>query len=276
MPTGYPEIRMNESTLLTLTAALGLASCGNAGADAVAAPEDTPTPTAEASSVEVRPIAHATFVLVSDDGVIYNDPVGGAEAFDGQPVADLILLSDIHPDHLDTATLGGLLRDEARTDAETRLVAPAAVVEQLPDGIAARTTTVANGETAAVAGVRLEALPMYNLREEALRFHPKGRGNGYVLDGFGGERIYIAGDTEDIPEMRQLGGIDRAFVPMNLPYTMPVEAAADAVVAFRPAIVHPYHYRGEGGLSDVGAFAKTVDSAGVGVEVAQLEWYPGG
>ena len=250
-----------------------LAACGNTETTRTEATTET-APVAEVSSVEVTPLSHATFVLTSADGVVYNDPVGGAEAFAGQPVADLILVSDIHGDHLDTATLGGLLRDGERTDAETQIVAPAAVVEQLPGYIAARTTTMANGETAEVAGVRIEAVPMYNLREEALQFHVRGRGNGYVLDGFGGERIYIAGDTEDIPEMRGLQDIDRAFVPMNLPYTMPVDAAADAVLAFRPSIVHPYHYRGTEGLSDVGAFAKTVDSAGVGVEVAQLEWYP--
>ena len=267
---------LRPATLLPLVSvAIFAVACGRVDS-ATSTTTGTDGPPAPAtSSVEVRPVSHATFVLTSADGVVYNDPVGGAEAFAGQPVADLILVSDIHGDHLDTATLGALLRDGGRTDAQTQIVAPAAVVEQLPAYIAARTTTMANGETAEVAGIRIEALPMYNLREEALKFHVKGRGNGYVLDGFGGERIYVAGDTEDIPEMRSLEDIDRAFVPMNLPYTMSVDAAADAVVAFRPAIVHPYHYRGTGGLSDVGAFAKTVGDAGVGVAVVQLEWYPG-
>ena len=259
--------------LMMIAAAAVLVACGNTETTGTEATAEA-APVAEASSVEVTPISHATFVLTSADGVIYNDPVGGAEAFAGQPIADIILVSDIHGDHLDTATLGALLRDGERTDAETQIVAPAAVIEQFPPYIVARTRQMANGESAEVAGVRIVALPMYNLREEALKFHIKGRGNGYVLDGFGGERVYIAGDTEDIPEMRALEGIDRAFVPMNLPYTMPVDAAADAVVTFRPTIVHPYHYRGTEGLSDVGAFAKTVGDAGVGVEVVQLEWYP--
>ena len=235
-------------------------------------PEQTSTE-APATSVEVTPLSHATFVLTSADGVVYNDPVGGVEAFAGQPVADLILVSDIHGDHLDTATLGAILRDPAHADAETQVVVPAAVQARLPPALAARVRVMANGESATVAGIGVEALPMYNLREKALEFHVKGRGNGYLLD-FGGERVYIAGDTEDIAEMRSLEDVDRAFVPMNLPYTMPVSAAADAVLAFRPAIVHPYHYRGTEGLSDVGAFAKTVDSAGVAVEVVQLDWYP--
>ena len=264
---------MSKQILSLATAAVAIA-CGSS--DSTSTRDSAPdAAVAVTSSVEVTPISHATFVLTSDDGVVYNDPVGGAEAFADQPVADLILISDIHGDHLDTATLGGLLRDAERTDADTKVVAPAAVIEQLPAYVVARTTKLANGETAEVAGVTIEALPMYNLREEALKFHTKGRGNGYVLDGFGGERVYIAGDTEDVPEMRSLRDIDRAFVPMNLPYTMPVDAAADAVIAFRPAIVHPYHYRGTEGLSDVGAFAKTVGDAGVDVEVVQLEWYPG-
>ena len=260
-------------TLLTICTA-ALVACGNAGTDGASEASAATEPSAKTSTVEVRPISHATFVLTSAEGVVYNDPVGGAEAFAGQPAADLVLVSDIHGDHLDTATLGALFRDETRVKPQARLVVPAAVRERLPTDLAARAEVVANGETAEVNGIGVEAVPMYNLREEALQYHIKGRGNGYVID-FGGERIYIAGDTEDVPEMRGLKDIDRAFVPMNLPYTMPVSAAADAVVAFRPAVVHPYHYRGTDGLSDVAAFAKTVNDAGVGVEVVQLDWYPG-
>ena len=224
------------------------------------------------TSVEVTPISHATFVLTAGDVTVYNDPVGGVAAFSGMPPADVILVSDIHGDHLDTATLAGLLRDSTQTLPNTVLVVPAAVRAQLPPAVAARAQTMANGETAEVNGVTIEALPMYNLRAEALQYHTKGRGNGYVVT-LAGERIYIAGDTEDIPEMRALEDIDRAFLPMNLPYTMPVEAAANATLAFAPKQVYPYHYRGTDGLSDVGAFAKTVTDGG-DTEVVQLEWYP--
>ena len=116
---------------------------------------------------------------------------------------------------------------------------------------------------------------MYNLREEAKQFHTKGRGNGYVLEK-DGMRVYFSGDTEDIPEMRNLENIDKAYVCMNLPYTMTVESAADGVIAFKPKEVYPYHFRGQDGLSDVEKFKGIVDSANVGTEVMLLDWYPNG
>ena len=112
---------------------------------------------------------------------------------------------------------------------------------------------------------------MYNLTEERKNFHTKGRGNGYVVT-LGGKRVYVSGDTEDIPEMRALKDIDAAFVCMNLPYTMDVDHAADAVLAFKPKIVYPYHYRGKEGMSDVEKF-KTLVSKEKAVEVRLLKWY---
>ena len=129
---------------------------------------------------------------------------------------------------------------------------------------------VANGETKTWQGWTIEAIPAYNLKrgpEPGKFFHDKGRGNGYVLT-YGGKRFYFSGDTEGIPEMRALKNIDVAFVCMNLPYTMPPEEAADAVKAFHPKIVIPYHYRG----SDLSVFQKGL--AGTGIEVRLLEWYP--
>ena len=130
-----------------------------------------------------------------------------------------------------------------------------------------------NGQTAVVKDINVEAIPMYNLREEALKFHEKGRGNGYVLT-FGDERVYISGDTEDIPEMRNLKNIDKAFVCMNLPYTMPVESAASAVLDFKPKTVYPYHFRGTEGLSDVEKFKSIVNEGNPDINVELLEWYP--
>jgi L-ascorbate metabolism protein UlaG (beta-lactamase superfamily) len=112
---------------------------------------------------------------------------------------------------------------------------------------------------------------MYNLSPERQGFHAKGRGNGYLLT-LGGARIYISGDTEDIPEMRALKNIDAAFVCMNLPYTMDVEAAADAVLEFKPKVVFPYHYRGKGGMSDLEEFRSLV-AKDPKIEVRLLEWY---
>ena len=115
---------------------------------------------------------------------------------------------------------------------------------------------------------------MYNLPESPTAMHTKGRGNGYVL-GIGGKNIYLSGDTQGIPEMRSLKNIDVAFVCMNLPYTMDVKEAADAVLAFSPKIVYPYHYRGQNGLSDINAFKNLVDAGNKNIEVRLRNWYPG-
>src|SRR6266498_1243587 len=211
--------------------------------------------------VVVHPINHATFVMGWKEKTIYADPVGGDKRFDGLPRPDLILVTDIHGDHLNTETL------EALAGEKTAIVAPAAVAEKLPEKLRKQTTVLANGETKSVAGISVEAVPMYNLTADRLKFHTKGRGNGYVVT-LGGKLIYLSGDTEDIPEMRALKNIDVAFVCMNLPYTMTEEQAASAVREFKPKIVYPYHYRG----SDTGKF-KTLVGSDSGVEVRLRYWY---
>jgi L-ascorbate metabolism protein UlaG (beta-lactamase superfamily) len=133
--------------------------------------------------------------------------------------------------------------------------------------------SINNDEAKTFDSFNIEAIPMYNLREEALKFHPKGRGNGYVFT-FGDDRVYFSGDTEDISEMRALKNIDKAFICMNLPYTMTVESAANAVLEFKPKQVYPYHYRGTDGLSDVEKFKSIVSTANSKIEVIQLDWYP--
>ena len=209
----------------------------------------------------IHPINHATFVMGWKDKVIYVDPVGTGKRFDGLPKPDLILVTDIHGDHLSPETL------EAVADAKTAIVAPSAVAEKLPEKLRKQATVLANGETKSVAGVSIEAVPMYNLTADRLKYHNKGRGNGYVVT-VGAKRVYISGDTEDIPEMRALKNIDVAFICMNLPYTMTEEQAASAVREFKPKIVYPYHYRG----SDVEKFKKLVGEDS-GVEVRLRGWY---
>jgi L-ascorbate metabolism protein UlaG (beta-lactamase superfamily) len=213
----------------------------------------------------IHPIGHATFVMGWKDTVIYVDPVGGAAAFEGLPKPNLILITDIHGDHLNADTVQAV-----RTDT-TAIIAPAAVAEKLPEALRNATTVLANGKRTEAAGVGVEAIPMYNLTKERMRFHTKGRGNGYVV-ALGGKRVYISGDTEDIPEMRKLENIDAAFVCMNLPYTMTVERAADAVLEFKPKIVYPYHFRGQGGFSDVKKFEQLVGKNDM-IQVRQLQWY---
>ena len=211
----------------------------------------------------VVPVQHATFVLKGAGRTIFVDPTGGPDAFKDQGKPDLILVTDIHGDHFDPKTLAAV-----RTP-ESVLIVPAAVAEKMgPEKGSAK--VLANGEKTTVGEVGVEAVPMYNLTAERKNFHTKGRGNGYVLT-IAGKRIYISGDTEDIPEMRALKNIDAAFVCMNLPYTMDVEHAADAVLAFKPKVVYPYHYRGKE-MSDVEKF-KTLVSKDKGIEVRLLPWY---
>ncbi|MBJ7879916.1 MBL fold metallo-hydrolase [Gelidibacter salicanalis] len=218
-------------------------------------------------SIAVIPIEHATMILTHRDVVIYVDPVGGAEAFAEQEKPGYILITDIHGDHLDVKTL------QAMTLDSTILVVPQAVKDKLPELKVKELVVMNNGDTKDFDAYSIEAIPMYNLRKDALKFHEKGRGNGYVLN-LGGQRIYISGDTEDIPEMRQLKNIDMAFVCMNLPYTMTVESAASAVLDFKPKKVYPYHFRGTEGMSDVNQFKTLINKENSDIEVVQLEWYP--
>lgn len=218
------------------------------------------------SDITIDPIEHATAILEWKQKTIYIDPSGPARAFSDKKQADLVLITDIHGDHMNIETLDSLDLSKAE------IIVPQAVAEKLPASYTDQLIIINNGETKEIQGISIEAIPMYNLREEALKFHEKGRGNGYVIT-LGKERIYFSGDTEDIPEMRNLKYIDKAFVCMNLPYTMTVESAADAVLQFKPVQVYPYHYRGTNGLSDVNKFKKLV-TKDPNIEVVQLNWYP--
>jgi L-ascorbate metabolism protein UlaG (beta-lactamase superfamily) len=161
---------------------------------------------------------------------------------------------------------------EALNLTDVTIIAPKAVTDKIPSTVSNNIITLNNNETTKHNAINIEAIPMYNLREEALKFHTKGRGNGYVLD-INDERIYISGDTEDIPEMRNLKNIDKAFVCMNLPYTMTVKSAASAVLDFKPKTVFPYHYRGTDGLSDVNLFKTIVNDSIKSIKVELLKWY---
>jgi L-ascorbate metabolism protein UlaG (beta-lactamase superfamily) len=155
----------------------------------------------------------------------------------------------------------------------TSIIAPQAVADKMTPALLAKTSILTNGAVMNSNGMSIEAIPMYNLREEALDFHTKGRGNGYVIT-IDQKRIYFSGDTEDIEEMRSLKNIDMAFVCMNLPYTMTEASAADAVIAFSPKKVYPYHYRGKPNVSDVARFKNLIKKSTTKIEVIQLDWYP--
>jgi L-ascorbate metabolism protein UlaG (beta-lactamase superfamily) len=248
--------------LFTLVPALGLASCLLLGSAQAAENKITgDTIATQDGDLIIHPVNHATFVLSWKGKTIYVDPVGGGQRFEGLPRPDLILVTDIHGDHLHPETLAAVAGEKAT------LVAPLAAAEKLPENLRKQTTALPNGQTKSLAGITVESVPMYNLTQERLNYHSKGRGNGYVLT-IGGKRLYISGDTEDIPEMRALKNIDVAFVCMNLPYTMTPDQAASAVREFKPKIVYPYHYRG----SDVEKF-KTLVGSDHGVEVRLRDWY---
>ena len=237
--------------LLTLSLAFSCKETKKSGEELDSTPkygENIPdSPPNAMEEVKVIPIEHATTVLEWDGITIYVDPTGGPEAFEGQKKPDLILITDIHGDHFNPETLKGLDTSDAK------IIVPQAVADEMSEEFTAQLEILDNGSSKERYGILVEAIPMYNLREEAKDFHVKGRGNGYVLSK-GGQKVYFSGDTEDIPEMRSLENIDKAFVCMNLPYTMTVESAASAVLDFKPKEVYPYHYRGRPDVSDVAKF----------------------
>ena len=239
---------------------LALALASSALTVASAALDGDKIPTND-GDLTIHPINHATLALEWKGLAIYVDPVGGVGRFAKLPPAGGVLLTDIHGDHLNADTLKAIVQ------TGTKIIAPPAVVGQLPADLQTHAIKLAVGQKTNVAGASIEAMPAYNLTSERTKFHPKDRGVGYLLT-FGGKRIYLSGDTEDIPEMRALKDIAVAFVCMNLPYTMTVEQAAAAVRAFKPQIVYPYHYRG----NDLEQFKKLVGQE-AGVEVRIRDWY---
>jgi len=215
----------------------------------------------------VQPIHHASLILTINGITIYADP-SGADFFKGMKAPDIILITDIHGDHFDMNTINAV-----KKPTTVVVVLPQAVADKFTPADHVELIVLKNGEEKTVSGISIRAIPMYNLPESSTAMHTKGRGNGYVL-GIGGKNIYISGDTQGIPEMRSLKNIDVAFICMNLPYTMDVKEAADAVLAFKPKIVYPYHYRGKDGLSDVNAFKTLVETGDKNIEVRLRNWYP--
>ena len=212
-------------------------------------------------------IDHASAVFTLSGLVFYIDPVGGAAVYQTQPSPDYILITHEHGDHLNIPTLEGVINDK------TKIITTQKVKEMLPAHLQSLTWDLKNGEELFLDnGSKVEAIAAYNLRAEALKYHPKGQGNGYVLsrDEF---KVYFSGDTEDVPEMRNLKDIDIAFVCMNLPWTMPVERAIDGVLAFKPKQVVPYHYRNEQGFSNIEKFKDEVESKNSDIQVKFLKWY---
>jgi L-ascorbate metabolism protein UlaG (beta-lactamase superfamily) len=210
----------------------------------------------------IYPILHGSVIFEWNDLNIYVDPWGDASLYEDQSAPNAILITHAHGDHYSLKTLQSL-----DTDGVT-FVVPQSVAEQMPDQYSNQLQILANGQSMELDGVQIEAVPMYNLPNEGAR-HTKGWGNGYVLT-VDGKRVYISGDTEDIPEMRSLENIDVAFVCMNLPYTMDIYQAASGVLELEPAIMYPYHHRGQ----DIERFKEIVDWEGKDIDVRLKNWYP--
>lgn len=190
-------------------------------------------PTAK-GDLEITFLGHASLMMVFDGKTIHVDPYGDVADYSTLPKADLVLVTHEHFDHLDPKALKAILKKD------TAIVGSKTCTPKLPDGA----LIMANGDARSVLGLAIRAIPAYNIahkRPDGAPFHPKGSGNGYVVT-FGGKQVYIAGDTENTPEMKALPLIDIAFLPMNLPYTMSPDQVADAAKAFRPRILYPYHY----------------------------------
>jgi L-ascorbate metabolism protein UlaG (beta-lactamase superfamily) len=211
--------------------------------------------------VVIHPLNHATFVMSWQDKMIYVDPVGTTN-FPGLPRPDLILLTHSHADHFSTQTLASVVQ------TNTVILATLAVYNQMNAALPVKrlTQVLTNGAVTNVLGLKVEAVPAYNSN------HPRGEGNGYVLT-LGGRRIYISGDTGDVPEVRAIPNVDVAFVCINVPFTMTVSQAASVVRAFRPRVVYPYHYRNQGGtFTDLADFKRQVGTD-FGIEVRVRKWY---
>ena len=181
-----------------------------------------------AGDLEMFFIGHGTLMFAFNEYIIHIDPVTRGADYSQLPKADLVLVTHAHGDHLDPKAL------EIITTDKTKIFCNAASADKIEGE-----TVLENGDTTEIAGLKIEAVPAYNLGET--RFHPKGRDNGYVIT-FGETRVYVAGDTENIPEMKKLKDITVAFLPMNRPYTMTPEMAANAAKTFRPKILYPYHF----------------------------------
>ena len=222
---------------------------------------------ATGGNIEVTPMAHAHVQIEYGGKVIHVDPSNMGNLATAKP-ADLVLITDVHGDHMDPAAIDRVKK------ATTAYVAPAVLADRFPGA----TTLIANGETKTVGGIQITAVGAYNLTRgpaQGQLYHDKGRGNGYVLT-LGGKRIYFAGDTECVPEIKALTNIDAAFLPMNLPFTMTPQEAADCVKAFKAKTVYAYHYRQQGldpadkNMQDFAAALKGVP----GIEVKMANFYP--
>jgi L-ascorbate metabolism protein UlaG (beta-lactamase superfamily) len=193
-----------------------------------------------AGDLAITFLGHGSLLFSFDGMTVAIDPYSKVADYDTLPKADIILVTHEHADHLDLAAIQAIRNDR------TVVAANPAAAEKIPGAVVMKNgdRKVFPGTRKNSPGIPVVAVPAYNLvheRSPGVPFHPRGRGNGYVLT-FGDKRVYVAGDTENIPEMSALAGVDVAFLPMNLPYTMTPEMVAAAARTLRPKILYPYHF----------------------------------
>ena len=220
---------------------------------------ETDTIKTSAGDLKITFLGHGSLYFTFGGKVIHVDPFSAVADYSTLPKADIVLLAHEHMDHLDLKALNPVRSDK------TIVVLPEVCAKQVEGGLVMK-----NGDVKTVGGLKIEAVPAYNIvhkREAGQPFHPKGVGNGYIIT-FGDKRVYVAGDTENIPEMKNIKNIDVAFLPMNLPYTMTPEMAADAAKTITPKVLYPYHY-GETDTSKLVALLK--DTKEIEVRIRKMK-----
>lgn len=211
-----------------------------------------------AGEVKVTFLGHGTLMFFHKGQVFHVDPYSALADYANLPKADVVLITHEHSDHLDRSALDPIVTPD--TDI---------ILNEASEKILGRGETLKNGESVEILGVKIEAIPAYNIlheREKGKPFHPKGEHNGYIIT-FGDTRFYVAGDTENTPEMKALKNIDVAFLPMNLPYTMTPEMVADAARAFRPKVLYPYHF----GETDPSLLKELLKDSGIDVRIRKMQ-----
>lgn len=209
-------------------------------------------------TLEITFIGHGTVMISFNDYIIHIDPVSAEADYSILPDADMILVTHDHGDHLDPSAISKIIKKG------TVVICNNSSASRIDNPMVMK-----NGETIEVDGITVEAVPAYNIvnqRSAGNPFHPRGTGNGYIL-GFGGKRIYIAGDTENIPEMSNFGKIDIAFLPMNLPYTMTPEMVSEAARVLNPVVLYPYHF----GNTDTGRLLELLKDTAIDVRIRKME-----
>ncbi|MFH0977064.1 MAG: MBL fold metallo-hydrolase [Spirochaetota bacterium] len=208
--------------------------------------------------LEITFIGHASLMFKINGKIIHIDPCGDEGDYTKLPKADMVLFTHDHSDHMDPAAL-----KKIRTD-NTAIVYTKKCAAKIPGG-----TVMNNGDVKTMLGIKIEAVPAYNIihkRNDGQLFHPKSDGNGYVMT-IGDKRVYVAGDTENTPELKSLKNIDVAFLPMNLPYTMTPEMVADAANAFKPKILYPYHF----GDTDTSILGKLLKGSSTEIRIRKMK-----